>query len=167
MNDLRIEFTIVEWKHEINGLSLGHMMIEGKYGTHSSMNKTPDQSMMIFISIFELLDGIRYLVKNPTYKKYDFVGTDCSFRFTIKKKKDKILIIRKKNEIISRTNINEFIKVVFDETQKFVKKYEKFLVADETVGESLYGSIKDFEDSFCDIVNSQINQENEDSKFDP
>ena len=117
MNDLRIEFTVPELKQEINGLSLGHITIEGKYGIHSSVNKTPDQSMMIFIAIFELLDGVRYLVNNPTRKKYKFIGADCSFSFIVKKKKNKILIIKNNKEIISKTDINQFIKVLFCQTR--------------------------------------------------
>jgi len=154
MNNLRIEFTLHELEDEIDGLSRGHMTIKGEYGMHSSMNQTPDQSMMIFLAISELLDGIRYLVNHPTREQYKFIGMDCSFSFTVKKKKNQILIIKKSDEIISKTDQSDFIKVLFEEVQKFVNKYESALVKGEMAGDSLSVSINDFEDSFYDIINS-------------
>ncbi|EAZ92241.1 hypothetical protein [Crocosphaera chwakensis] len=52
---IELESNVIE---EIDSFSTGHITIEVNNKILSSKNQTPSQSMMIFISLVELLDGV-------------------------------------------------------------------------------------------------------------
>uniref|UniRef100_UPI0030DCF6C2 hypothetical protein n=1 Tax=Cyanothece sp. BG0011 TaxID=2082950 RepID=UPI0030DCF6C2 len=58
---------------EIDSFSKGHITIEVNNKIITSKNKTPSQSMMIFISLVELLDGVRLFIVDKNKKQYNFV----------------------------------------------------------------------------------------------
>lgn len=61
------------------GFALGDMEVEGDAGVVTSRGQQPDQSMMIFVAVSDLLDGLRGLVERQR-KSFRFVGCDSSFR---------------------------------------------------------------------------------------
>ncbi|MFE0099465.1 hypothetical protein [Streptomyces sp. NPDC059009] len=68
------------------GFALGDMEVMGGGGRATSRGHTPDQSMMIFVALSDLLDGLRTLAVRGS-GSFHFVGTDSSFRldFTLGK----------------------------------------------------------------------------------
>jgi hypothetical protein len=63
----------------ISGYAMGHMSLSGAYGDVSSKNMTPPKTMMIFLSIVDLLDGLRRLICTSEEMVYNLIGTDTSF----------------------------------------------------------------------------------------
>jgi hypothetical protein len=69
-----------------NGFDLGDMRIEGGGGVATSVGHTPDQGMMIYVAMTELLDGLRRLLTTPR-REFEFIGTDSSFRLLFRRVK--------------------------------------------------------------------------------
>jgi len=76
-----IEIEQTELEEGIDSYTEGHITIKGRYGIISSKDMRSNQSMMIFISLSELLDGIRIFLINQNQRIYHFVGIGCSFKF--------------------------------------------------------------------------------------
>lgn len=87
-----IEFEFSRWEDgELSGFDLGDITITGPQGVHSSKGNTPDQSVMIYLSIAHLLSGICNL-SSGRKKVFEFVGTDSSYAITFSRKKDAVAI---------------------------------------------------------------------------
>lgn len=74
------------------GYELGDMTLHGEFGEASSASRTPNQSMMVILSIVELLDGVRRLLSLPKVKEYRFIGVDSSFSILFRKHNTQIRI---------------------------------------------------------------------------
>lgn len=83
---------------EITGFELGGISIKIGNKEFSSENKKPDQSMMIFLAVSDLLNGIKSLWEGKS-DKFQFVGTDSSFSILFKKKKKDILQLIHEKEV--------------------------------------------------------------------
>lgn len=77
---------IAELEEEIDSYTRGHITLQGRHKTISSKLSNKNQSMMIFMSLSELLDGICAVLSIPERKTYDFVGVGCYFEFFVVKK---------------------------------------------------------------------------------
>ena len=134
----------------IDGYSLGDISIKGDYGYLSSSRDTgSNQSIMIFISLSNLLDGITSLNNS---KQYIFKGIDSSFDFCIFRNKKGIIVTDKKRRKIAEASKKEFIQTVWESVNKFVSKYRTSLEDGEAVTIDLDNSIKEFKKQFSDII---------------
>lgn len=61
------------------GFDLGDIEVTGEHARVSSAGQKPSQSMMIYVALGELLDGLSRLSKASS-GSYSFVGADSSFR---------------------------------------------------------------------------------------
>lgn len=59
------------------GFELGDISIIGDSGSVASTNS--NQSMMLILSIVELLDGLRRFLSSTESRRYEFIGVDSSF----------------------------------------------------------------------------------------
>lgn len=138
----------------IDGYSLGDITIKGDYGYLSSSADTgSNQSVMIFISLSDLLYGITSL---SNAKQYVFKGTDSPFDFYILNNKNAIVITDNKRNKISETNNTDFILTIWKSVDKFVTKYRPYLEKDEAVTIDLDMSIKEFKTQFSNILSQSI-----------
>lgn len=136
----------------IDGYSLGDISIKGDYGYLSSSRDTgSNQSVMIFISLSNLLDGITSLNNS---KQYIFKGIDSSFDFYIFKNRKSIIVTDNKRRKIAEAGQKEFIQTVWESFNKFVTKYRASLEDGEAVTIDLSNSIKEFKAQFLNIIES-------------
>ena len=108
----------------IKPFELGDIDIIIKNEKITSKNRIPDQSLMLLISISDLMDGIR---KFDAMKKYTFIGADSSFKFLVRKI-DKNLIqidVDKKSFTIKYI---VFIKAIWEGYCCFRVKYLKRII---------------------------------------
>lgn len=77
---------------EPSSYAMGHISIVGARGAINSKITEPPRSMMIFLSIVDLLDGLRRLMSNHECNEYLFVGTDTSFTILFEKVRDEVRI---------------------------------------------------------------------------
>lgn len=78
---------MIKFEFSLEQDNLGHINILQNDNLFTS-SVSPPSSMMIFIAITDLLEGIIDLIKTNK-KEFVFVGADSSFIFTLKKNKDK------------------------------------------------------------------------------
>ncbi|MDZ8259346.1 hypothetical protein [Nostoc sp. ChiQUE01b] len=105
MLSFKIELEKNEFEEKLDSYSRGHITIQGRYGIISSKNSNKNYSMMIFISLCELLDGIRLFLINPINNRYNFVGVGSSFQFYLLKKETNSLILSSvKNEVMLKSH---------------------------------------------------------------
>jgi hypothetical protein len=70
---------------EPNGFELGDLSVEANGSAVTSAGRTPDQGMMIYLAMVELLDGLSRFVRDPKRRKHEFVGPDSSFTLAFNK----------------------------------------------------------------------------------
>lgn len=128
----------------ITGSDLGHMTFSGEFGSVSSNNRVPDQSMMIFISIVLLLDGLRKFLSKKQLKTYEFVGIDSSFSVRFKKVEKNKIVVMSKDKIISRISPKDLIQDILLGVQKFMQKVGNNLPEDDPVYEDLHAALQTF-----------------------
>jgi len=145
---LVFKIEIAEFEEEIDSYTRGHITLQGRHKTISSKLSNKNQSMMIFISLSELLDGICAVLSIPERKTYDFVGVGCSFEFFVVKKDASILILTTaKNELIDEITHRTFIEIIWQEVKIFMLNYGDLLESG-SVKNDLTNSIEDFKKCF-------------------
>ena len=144
-----IEIEQDELEEGIDSYTRGHITIKGRYGIISSTSMKSNQSMIIFISISELLDGIRIFLINQSQRIYHFVGVGCSFQFIIvKQRSNQFKLTNLKSEIIDEMTRLELVESFWKEVKSFVLNFSDYLGEDEIVKNDLTVSIEEFKNQF-------------------
>ncbi|MEV4191207.1 hypothetical protein [Streptomyces toxytricini] len=78
MTSLTIEFTVRPDQGDPSGFDLGDMLWRGSLGEARSAGHVPDQGMMIYLSVIELMDCLDGLLKGRI-RTAAFTGVDTSF----------------------------------------------------------------------------------------
>jgi hypothetical protein len=119
----KIEMEVVGFQEHVDIYSRGHITVEGRYGTISSK-----QSMMIFISLCDFLDGVRLLLISPNKSSYHFVGVGSSFQFfVIKKGASELMLTSLKNEVIDETTHLALVEDIWKSINPFVLNHSHLL----------------------------------------
>jgi len=94
-----IAFDFSRWDDgDLSGFDLGDITVSGLHGAHSSSGKTPDQSMMIYISLAHLITGVCKLVDGAK-RVFEFVGMDSSYSLIFAKNHGKVVVRTRKATI--------------------------------------------------------------------
>jgi hypothetical protein len=147
---LIINLESTEIEEELDVYSRGHITFQDGNTILSSQDLFPNQSMMIFIALVELLNGIRLFIVNSNKQEYNFVGTDCSFQFfMLKEGINQVAILDSKKKIIfERINTLNLIKIVWDSIASFWVKYSCYLDKEESIYKDITASIEKFKQQF-------------------
>ncbi|WP_449420327.1 hypothetical protein [Phormidium nigroviride] len=149
MLTFKIELEQIEFEEKIDSYSRGHITVQGNSGIISSKLSNKNQSMMIFISLCELLNSVRILLTSPIKKTYNFVGVGCSFQFFIvKKESNKLILTSVKNEAIDEFTYGELVEEIWREVKLFMLKYGNSLDEKEIVKNDLTYSLEEFKKQF-------------------
>ena len=90
---IKLEFEDNVISDKIDILTRGNIILQGKQGVISSKKMKNNQSSMIFLSLVELLDGIRLFIRDKNRHQYNYVAVDSSFQFYLVRKTANILRI--------------------------------------------------------------------------
>jgi len=146
---LTFEFEIASENNEsVDALSLGHITVKGRSTNATSKGRTPDQSMMIFLALVELLDGVRRFSKDEKSDLYNFVGTDSSFQIFITRTKAGHLSITCDDQVVDEVAEIELVRAIWSGADAFVARYGHYLHSDDIVTEDLISSLDEFERIF-------------------
>ncbi|MBT2456502.1 hypothetical protein [Streptomyces sp. ISL-86] len=77
------EFTVRQNQGDPSGFDLGDMFWRGELGEANSAGHEPDQGMMIYISVTQLLDCLSEVLQGHA-KATSFTGADTSFGLTFR-----------------------------------------------------------------------------------
>lgn len=118
------------------------MEVAGEFGRASSRGHAPDQSMMIFIAVADLLYGLQTLIES-LQGSFKFVGTDSSFslNFIMKKGRIRTSVSRGK---IDESNASDVALAVWSATQDLVSQELHTLPEDDAARRDLVGAISKF-----------------------
>jgi len=106
--------------------SLGDMVVTGPQATVSSAGRTPNQAMMIFLSIVDLLDSIRNLLLDTGRSHYDFIGADSSFRISFTKTAENKVSVVAYGVNVGETNHADLVQSLWQATKTFLASYGKY-----------------------------------------
>lgn len=146
--EFEIEIELANFSDEVSSFTLGHMILTYGAKTISSKDKIPNQSMMIFISLSQLLDDLRLFLISNNRESYNFVGVDSSFQFYLFKAKKMIELKDSKHELICVVSETQIVESFWKGISNFLLKYSSCLGRDEIVYEDLKNSVLDFKGQF-------------------
>ncbi|MFI2761475.1 hypothetical protein ACH5A3_21780 [Streptomyces echinatus] len=118
---ITFQFTVRPDQGAPSGFDMGDMLVTGALGTANSSGHVPDQGMMIYLSVVQLLDSLREFLQGDA-RVLSYIGADTSFNLVVRRNKDG-LSVAGKNGVIARTTVPELTFAV--------------LHAAETLGRSL------------------------------
>ena len=148
MFDFLIELDSEDLKLGVDGFCQGDMTIKGQQGSASSDGRT----MMIFISLTQLLNGIRRLAKKEI-KEYKFVAIEGGFLFYITNINDTWILTDKKDKIIIESSRNDFIQSIWEGVDRFYSTYRPLVKEVDSGITDFDNSIKKFKTQFSEILN--------------
>jgi glutamate-1-semialdehyde aminotransferase len=150
-----LKFTFELLHHEsICSLSLGHMTVVGHYGKTTSKGESSRAAMMIFITMTDLLNGIRQLILDESIKSYNFVGVDSSFQFYVKRENSNLVIKDSFNRKIDEVSSLQLVHSVWEGVQEFLSKYGHYIGSEEMVYEDIKYSTEEFKKVFSELLNN-------------
>lgn len=147
---LSFELEIIAHDSEdmIDGLSRGHISIKGSKGLVTSKGKQPDQSMMIFLSVVEILDGIRHFMLDHYASTYNFVGVDSSFQFSVTKLEGDRIRLTGDQGIMDEVETTEMIQTIWKEISIFLSRYGSSIKSHDPVADDLVSAVDSFKGAF-------------------
>ncbi|MEV7211974.1 hypothetical protein AB0O31_02615 [Kitasatospora cineracea] len=125
-----------------SGFDLGDMEIEGDLGDTTSAGRSPDQGMMIFLSVVLLLNG---LVRLETRHRgaFSFVAVDSSFRVDFRVK-NRIVVLSHQGRILGRPPLPELLHAVLTAAEEFAARELPKIPADDAGRHDLEISLAEF-----------------------
>lgn len=127
----------------VSGFDLGHMIITSDNITISSCNRVPDQSMMIFPTIVDLLDGLRVFLKDKKIKQYKLVCADSSFAIFFKKKGSDICI-KVDDKIVSELNEKLLAKQIYKSCDNFFLEKKIYMSENDPLIEDVEAALSSY-----------------------
>ena len=135
---LSFRFTVAPYPNEpLSGLDLGHLYIANNSLTWSSYGEMPDQSMMVFPSIANLLNGLIVFLKKRNQKQFEWIGIDSSFTLIFSKNLDNKILINLKDNVIACLGEKEFVQLIYQDVTRFLSQKITLLSQDDPVLEDL------------------------------
>ena len=138
---IKIVFSLSRIDKELSEFELGNMEIQIDKGIITSKNKIPDQNMMIFIAISDMLDGIRIMIEQKR-KEYLFIGADSSFKIIFRQNNNGVLIVNESREY--KVSLHEFIRELQRESNKFINDVASQIDTEKGVMWDLLNSLHKF-----------------------
>ena len=126
-----------------SGFDLGHMTFTSGEGTCSSRGRTPDQAMMVILSIVELLDGLRRFLAGSA-PDYLFVGTDSSFSVRFRKAKKGRVALQCGATSLGEVESGTLCRAILSGVEAFVSRPESALAKGDAARDDLVSALEGF-----------------------
>ncbi|MGW7296574.1 MULTISPECIES: hypothetical protein [unclassified Streptomyces] len=126
-----------------SGFDLGHMDVRGSEGEASSRDRTPDQAMMIYLSLTLLLDGLRQFLTGRD-RTYESAAVDSSFSLHFARRGDGLVETSHAGEVVDRSTEKELAGSVFRAAEQFGRTHLPGLPPDDAGREDLEASPAQF-----------------------
>lgn len=107
---ITVQFTVRPGQGDASGFDLGDMAVTGELGTADSAGHVPDQGMMIYLSVVQLLDSLGAFLRGNA-RTLSFTGADTSFNLVVRRTKDG-LSVADENAVVARTTAMELASAV-------------------------------------------------------
>ncbi|MFI1397564.1 hypothetical protein [Streptomyces sp. NPDC020681] len=114
---ISVQFSVRPDQGDPSGFDLGDMALTGGLGSAGSVGHTPDQGMMIHLSVTLLLDNLAELMKTGA-KLLDFTGIDTSFGISFREDRAGIITVSAENRPLTKVTQGELAGAVFAAAQE-------------------------------------------------
>lgn len=142
---VEFRFSVQEDKeHPPEGYEVGHMGVIGTHGSVSSQD-APGQSMLIYISLSDLLDGLGSIIKRGRGSA-KFEATGGSFRLKFSLKKNGPLVTTAGKTVIDESPPMAVAAAAWSAAQEFTGRHLGELPPDGDVRNVLEESLAKFQD---------------------
>ncbi|MGX4653445.1 hypothetical protein ACWCHM_07135 [Micromonospora sp. SCSIO 07396] len=101
----------------------------------SSAGRRPSGSMMIYLAVVDLVDGLLKLAEGRD-SRFRFVGPDSSFSLGFQRRRDVVEIVAG-SEVVASASISEVLDALTAGTTAFLNDPGNALAGDEPVSEDL------------------------------
>lgn len=142
---IRFELTDRAAGRRVSGLSRGNVTMEGSGGLVTSAGRSPDQSMLVYLSLVDLLDGIGDLLSAPSGREWQWVGNDSSFVVHFRRARDKVRI-EAMGEPLGEVDEAQLARAVFDAATGLLAKHRP--PPSDLIAEDLESALEEFSDRF-------------------
>ncbi|UFR03192.1 hypothetical protein KBP30_19285 [Streptomyces sp. Go40/10] len=107
---ITVQFTVRPGQGDVSGFDLGDMAVTGDLGTAGSAGHVPDQGMMIYLSVVQLLDSLGAFLRGNA-RVLSFTGADTSFVLVVRRTQNG-LSVAGKDGVVARTTAPELASAV-------------------------------------------------------
>ncbi|MFJ9822555.1 hypothetical protein ACIRU3_46630 [Streptomyces sp. NPDC101151] len=135
---ITFQFTVRPDQGDPHGFDMGDMVVTGDFGTVDSAGHVPDQGMMIYLSVVQLLDSLREFLQGDA-RVLSYIGADTSFNLVVRRNKEG-LSVAGKNGVIAQTTAPELTSAVLHAA----KALGRSLPQEDTVRFDWENAIADF-----------------------
>lgn len=140
----KISFSLINESDQISGFDLGNIELNiDNTKIITSSGRKPDQSMMVFVTIIDLLDGLRKLISDKKLIDFKLIGADSSFTIHFMKSKKKIKVIINEEELCT-VEQNELIDQVYISCKDFVERNKINMMESDPVLDDINQSLGQF-----------------------
>ncbi|MFJ8085040.1 hypothetical protein ACIQ6Y_31035 [Streptomyces sp. NPDC096205] len=126
-----------------SGFDLGHMDVLGSEGEANSRDRTPDQAMMIYLSVTLLLDGVRHFLTGRE-RTYESAAVVSSFSLKFSRKKGGWLETRHESALVDRSSEKDLAAALYQGADTFARATLRHLPLDDAGRGDLEASLAEF-----------------------
>ncbi|WP_371776120.1 hypothetical protein [Streptomyces sp. NBC_01438] len=108
---IEMMFSVRPGQGESSGFDLGDITCKGENGVAGSFGHTPDQGMMIYISVTLLLDSLRIFFSGKE-SAVSFTGADTSFQLDFRRDGKGVVSVSTKGELLGKSSLDDLAHAV-------------------------------------------------------
>ncbi|MFK0104705.1 hypothetical protein [Streptomyces sp. NPDC091217] len=141
---IRFEFSVDENEAPPpSGFDLGHMDVHGNREEASSRDRTPDQAMMIYLSLPLLMDGLRRFLPGRD-RSFTTSAVDSSFSLAFRRARDGSIETLHDGAVIDRSSAKDLASAVHRGAERFARPRLPLLPEDDAGRDDLEKSLAEF-----------------------
>ncbi|MER6448840.1 hypothetical protein [Streptomyces venezuelae] len=116
-----VKFTVRPGQGDPSGFDLGDMLWSGELGEASSVGHVPDQGMMLYLSVPDLLDSLTMLLTRRSTNA-SFTGIDSSFRLDFRTTK-KTVTVKGRSGPVAQVSHTELAETVLSAAEELAGRH--------------------------------------------
>jgi hypothetical protein len=127
------------------GLSRGDVTLAGERGRVTSAGCTPDQSMLVFLAVVDLLDGLSPLLSGSPSGEWEWIGQDSSFQVVFRRADGRVAV-EAMGEPVGDATDRELARAVWQAASGFAAEHR--LPPSDLVYADLHSALEEFHGRF-------------------
>jgi hypothetical protein len=131
-----------------SGFDLGHVQVRGSEGEAGSRARTPDQVMMIHLSVTLLLDGVRRFLSGRD-RTYESAAVGSSFSLKFSRVRGGWIETSHQGVLVDRSPERDVADALFRSAAAFARATLRHLPPDDAGREDLEAALTEFEGWRC------------------
>jgi hypothetical protein len=131
----------------ISGFDLGNIHLSYNDISLSSSGKIPDQSCMVFITIVDMLNGVKNLIINEKLREFKLVCADSSFDVLFVKTKTSKYQVIVERKVLCILEKDVIVKEIFNSCSNVYNQYKPKMLEDDPIIEDIESALVSFKNN--------------------